>query len=142
MFDGEGCISISRWQQPNGSERYALTVAVQMVAGEPLGWLQVRWGGSIYLAQKQPERRRPTSTWKLENRNALPFLYAILPHLLIERVREKAALAIEFQVLAKAPRGGLGIRGINREAHRSRQRAYFEQMRELNRRGVRAEEAA
>lgn len=133
LFDGEGCISISRFLKSNGHHRYSLTASVHMADREAIEWLQETWGGRIYPAGQGDAKNKPTFIWRLCDSWAIAFLHDIFPYVRLSKVRAKAHLAVEFQ----GQKQRLGR--YTPQSYRDRQRHYFERMRELNLRGPQAE---
>lgn len=76
-------------------------VVITNTVKAPLEALHKQWGGSMYLDHSRGPRWRDKWQWTICSRNALPFLEAILPHLLIKR--EVAEQAIEMCRLMALP---------------------------------------
>jgi hypothetical protein len=91
FFDGEGSISIIR-RKPHG---HVLHVDVGQIDRRPLELLRSRFGGSIQLQRRHSFGRRDLWYWKTGSQNAVPFLEAMLPYLIVKR--EQAELALRFQ---------------------------------------------
>ena len=93
FVDGEGCVSITKWQGKNNrTPVYALNLIVSQSGIIPLATLMNMTGvGSIHRKKEDPEN----CAWRINPRNAAALLKDILPYLIIRK--EEAELAIEFQ---------------------------------------------
>lgn len=93
LFDGEGCILISR--NPSGS--YWLQVRVTNTNRDVLEWFKARFGGCIGVqgAARGHKRARPCWYWSQYSNGAAAFLVEVMPHLIIKR--KQAKVAIQFQ---------------------------------------------
>lgn len=96
LFDGEGCISISKKREAGVSHSrvYHLRVMVKMANPYLPHLLQFSFGGSCLKAKPRP-RRRESWDWSLSAQQASAFLQIILPYLKLKR--DEAELAIKFQ---------------------------------------------
>lgn len=94
FFDGEGCISISKYQGPNNrTPVYFLQVVLVQKGISPLFELRELVGvGTIHDRTKYS---KGVYEWRLPARDAAEFLVAILPYL--RNKREQAEIAIEYQ---------------------------------------------
>lgn len=100
LFDGEGCISISRNQQTHSkrgpSPVHTLTVTVAMnQPGVAVKAFHRRYGGSIRLRKPQGKSNRPIYCWYASSRIALRVLEDLGEHLLVKK--RQAQLGVKFQ---------------------------------------------
>ena len=127
LFEGEGAIKIDR----SGHNQCRLMAAVGMTDLEVLSFFHLRWGGSLSAQRVRPECR-PQWRWAVVSRMARSFLTDIEPYLRSARVRQKAALALQFQAQKRPGRGSAS----ELVAYRERQWAFWEVMHGLNLRGI------
>jgi hypothetical protein len=97
VFDGEGCICISKAMPREGRHHpgYHLECAVSMANEYLPALFRFCFGGSIYLYQHKNPKHKPTWEWHISARKARAFLMRILPYLTIKK--GEAELAIKFQ---------------------------------------------
>ncbi len=102
LFDGEGCISLSKSHGRNGlTPWYQLHVKVSMTDLSPLELLHDSFGGSV-CTMNAPSRKltakgnlkRVIYQWQLKQYEAGAFLEAVLPWLLVKS--RQAQLALEY----------------------------------------------
>lgn len=125
LFEGEGSVMIRR---PGNRHLGVLTVSVVNTDTQIVAFFQERWPGYCKRATGQRPEQRPAWVWLIAARQAAAFLDDITPYLRSDRVRRKAALALEFQDARR-----WGARG---EAYRAASWDYYRQMLALNQRGV------
>ncbi len=94
FFDGEGCVSISKYQGKNNrTPVYSLQVVLAQKGIEPLFELQELTGaGTIHDRTKY---HKGTYEWRMNARDANDFLIAIVSYLKCKR--KQVELAIEYQ---------------------------------------------
>jgi hypothetical protein len=94
FFDGEGCISISKYQGKNNrTPVYFLQVVIVQKGIDTLLELQQSTGiGSLHDRAKYSAG---TYEWRIPGRAAADFLAVILPYL--RNKKEEAEIAIEYQ---------------------------------------------
>lgn len=104
FFDGEGSIGIYAYQRENnGGGRFgALSITIGQVDHRPLALMQDRYGGSFHSHTRS--RGRPMTYLKLTGQKAASMLADLLPFLVVKR--RQAELAIHFQSLMRAGKGG------------------------------------
>ena len=132
LFDGEGSIGVSNQQRTGSrSASYHLRCKVAMCDREAAAFLHERWGGSLRLAPPTKASHRRSWIWVVGSKQAGAFLEDILPFLKLERVITKAMIGIEFQ-------GQKRYGGQHDPEYLAFQRLFYEDMKELNRRGLAA----
>lgn len=128
LFEGEGTIAIARRGQ---DDTYRLLVTISNTDEEIIDFFYTRWGGWRQGAYGERPGRKPAWTWTVAAGRAEGFLRDIAPFLRTERVRRKHRLAVRFRLGQSNSK-----REQNRPDYKARQRECYEQMRELNRRGI------
>lgn len=136
IIDGEGCICIFRTSYGTKSklpQNYALTVGVLTTDTVIAPWLHATFGGSLrtyrhYGASAKVVQRGLSRRWMVASAEAESFLRAIFPYLKLKQHR--AEVALRFRGLVS--RTGHAIT----EENRAQRLSCYEEMRELNRRGV------
>ncbi len=108
LFDGEGCVHISRYQGKNNrSPTFTLHVMVsQCDENYLIYWMGKTGMGKIYIHHPQKKEHRPGYCWTLPSRSAAQFLETLLPLLMVKK--EQAEIAIEFQKSYDQYIGGSG----------------------------------
>ncbi len=130
LFEGEGCVSISRPNKSNGSLG-ALHTTVSNTDKDLITALNNAFPGA--LSETNPKGRKGTVyRWDRAGQGALAFLDAIYMHLASERQSLRAELGMAYQ-RQKGPPG----RKASHD-YRERQRHFFEIMKLVNTRGVAA----
>lgn len=125
LIDGEGCISLSRYQNKSGFTYSArVEVGMALKGSAVLIWLASTYGGTIRRTRNSSERWMAADCWGLFGAKAVPFLERILPYLKLKR--NQAEMAIAVQLLAND--------GWTEE-NRRRGSALFESIRKLNAKG-------
>lgn len=120
IIDGEGCITIGAGKKETCINYNAL-VLVQNTSKKLIDWLQVNFGGQVYLSKKETDKTKEAWMWRITKQKDIELLLlSVLPYLIIKR--EQAKVLLNFVRLERtAP-------------VESRQKAY-EQIRALNVRG-------
>ena len=95
LFDGEGCIHIGSHTTANGATRYKLVVLIAMTQTAPLLFMQELFGGVVKEKTTPANGKKQQWVWALYSHEAVPFLEAILPMLLIKD--KEAGVALLFQ---------------------------------------------
>jgi hypothetical protein len=93
LFDGEGCIRISKDKMGRSNPRYALIITVNNTNPIPLHFFKNRYGGSINT--RYFKSFKPIHSWTITSKNGQRFLEDVLDNLWIKR--DEALLGIEFQ---------------------------------------------
>lgn len=126
LFEGEGTIRINSATRRNLGH---LICSVVNTDRQVVDFFAARWPGYLRAATGLGPNRRPAWIWGIAARKAAVFLRELEPYLVTARVRQKAALALEFQGQKTAGRR-------NRTAdYAEEQWSYFMQMKNLNARG-------
>lgn len=94
LFDGEGCVVISRLASRTGKSSYTLIITLTNTYHEAVDWLYETFGGSIQRRAARNDRWRDQSSWFASSTTAYQTLQRIGPHLRIKH--RQAAVAIEF----------------------------------------------
>lgn len=122
LFDGEGCVRINRrvrYGKPGETrkscEMYILYVQVSNLDPAVLYPLKERFGGSIHVTKHKNPTQRDVLKWMASTWQALEFLKAIRPWLVVKA--DQVDIAIEFQE-AKARHGRGGFPPGYRERER------------------------
>lgn len=124
ILEGEGCIRI---QRPAWNHLGHIEVDIVNTDESIVRLFHKTWGGSVtpYISRG---RRKAYWRWRCVSKVAEEFLLAMWVVLRTDRVRERCNLALEFQQQKEQTNAAS-------EEYRARQWAFFERMRELNRRG-------
>lgn len=93
FFDGEGSITIHRNRK--NAPNYTMQCGVWQMDKNPLDYIAFYFGGNVYKKYKDLNRKGNMWVWAATTRNALVFLKAIEPYLIVKKAQAK--LAIEFQ---------------------------------------------
>ena len=98
ILDGEGTIAITR-NPPRKPTQYSpsfgLVVSVANTDNALILFLSSLWGGHTLVCCKPKGNKRAAYRWSLGGNQAVRFLKAVLPFLIIKRA--EAELGIEFQ---------------------------------------------
>lgn len=127
MFEGEGSIRINK---PTKRNRGALLCDMVNTAPEVCAFFAERWGGYLKRVEVPPPRKA-FWRWRIAAREAARFLRAIQPYLRTDKYRRRAQLALDFQEQKR-----LGGRSNRTATYLAAQDAFYEEMRDLNVRGV------
>jgi len=103
LFDGEGCIRITRTipkpkspQSRNHNFCYTLYISVAMTDPSPIKFLKKHFSGSTRpVKNRKPGVWRPLYCWWTWGKFAIPFLKIVYPYCLIKK--EQIENAIEFR---------------------------------------------
>ena len=110
LFDGEGCVFMSRQKRLNRpSDGYALKLSMSMVHKPTLQeFAKVVQRGAVVVHRSGRSRvnRRDSWQWAVYNAKAIEVLKLLLPYLRTKH--EEALLGLRFEGLAKTsyPKGG------------------------------------
>jgi hypothetical protein len=126
LFEGEGTISINKAHTKHLS---TLRCMVGNTDKEIVDFFLQRWGGHWHEVMASGNKRTAWK-WSVAATKAAKFIADIAPYLRTTRVREKAALGLEFQA-QKSLR--YWVRRSNE--YRDMQLSYYLRMKELNIRG-------
>lgn len=107
LFDGEGCIFISKYRgQTNRSAVYTLHAIVAMTSKEPIEYCKEITGlGNVYFKKSKNINYRDQWRWDAQGKEAAEFLRRIYPWLKVKNGQIDCALEIES---LKPKRGGRG----------------------------------
>ncbi len=142
LVDGEGCIHLARRGAKKGTYavahqhgQHTVLVYLNNTAKPMIDYLQSRWGGYVRrVPENEKLNRREQWHWGLSANKALRFLDDIFPYLVVKR--RQAQLARRFQRYVQ-------VVGRERtERIYQLQCRFFDEMRLLNRRGLRQLPAA
>ena len=124
IIDGEGCVTIGAGKKET-CINYNAIVAVQNTSKKLIDWLQLKFGGQVYLSKKETKKTKAAWMWRITKKEVIErFLLAILPYLIVKR--EQAKILLEY------------VR-LSREANSELRATYWQRLRVLNARGVSVE---
>lgn len=143
LFDGEGCIGITRYRYPDGHNPlrfgYRLRCRVALTKREPIDFLKAHWGGTIYIdhRRRRNPNHNPAFNWQIESRRAIQFLEAISSYSLLKREHIELAKRMRDELERFIP--GQTIRRGHVRSNESwlRLAEFYKQMAMLNNRGKR-----
>ena len=92
LLDGDGSITLKRVNKHKAS--FKLLIFVANTNMPVLKWIQNKFGGKIYVYDRQDGIRKPLGKWHTFTNNAYTVLKQIYPYLIIKK--EHAKLAINF----------------------------------------------
>jgi intein/homing endonuclease len=94
FFDGEGCISVSKFQGKNNrTPVYQLQVVIAQKVDVLAELCEIAGVGTVHI--KRDKSGVDYLQWRMSPREGVEFLKAVLPYLRVKK--EEAILAIEFQ---------------------------------------------
>ena len=93
LFDGEGCVTLSK----DGDTNYRLRLKITSTDYAVLTWLQEHFGGSINLSRKESEYNKEAWDWVCKVEDQVVFLFGILPYTIIKRAQIIEALNYLFE---------------------------------------------
>ena len=93
LFDGEGCVTLSK----DGDTNYRLRLKITSTDYAVLTWLQEHFGGSINLSRKESEYNKEAWDWICRTEDQVVFLFGILPYTIIKRAQIIEALNYLFE---------------------------------------------
>lgn len=96
LFDGEGCITITKTIRKNNRPYYQLVVIILMAEPEFLDKLHEDIGlGKVYkIKNADKEHHKDRSSYRMANTNAEIFIKALLPFLVLKK--NEALTALQF----------------------------------------------
>jgi hypothetical protein len=105
IFDGEGCITVSR--VTDNSRVYRAQIRVAMTDEDTILWLQSVFGGCKSRTQRNVlPNTKPMHIWALHNsRMIVAFLEAILPYLRLKRRRAELTISLAKMTRLRYSRG-------------------------------------
>ncbi len=132
VFDGEGCVSVIRWEQRKGDGpiylNHVLTVTVVNTDIEMLKKLQKMFGGSIHCRSKRDDHPREIYSWQANSGKRL-FLETIRPFSITKARQIDIALEfLEVFILTSGKHLGRGSIPLDDVAIRD---SYVEALKEL-----------
>jgi hypothetical protein len=96
LFDGEGYITINKFQYPNSTHtRYQLICGINMTNPAGIEVAQELFGGTIHFQERRNPNHKNLHAWVLGSQMAAKFLAKVRPHLLVKR--KEAELGLVFQ---------------------------------------------
>jgi hypothetical protein len=95
IIDGEGCICIHRSRTKRAGDSLIANVTVRMTVEHIPQWLHFSFGGSFGTQKPKKVGWQPVYQWKVYGKNAVTFLQAILPYLIVKRPQAEIALRVE-----------------------------------------------
>ncbi len=93
LFDGEGCITLTK----GGDSNYRLRLKITSTDYSVLTWLQEHFGGSIILSRKETDNNKESWDWYCKTEDQVVFLFSILPYTIIKRAQIIEALNYHFE---------------------------------------------
>ncbi len=93
LFDGEGCITLTK----GGDSNYRLRLKITSTDYSVLTWLQEHFGGSIILSRKETDNNKESWDWYCKTEDQVVFLFGILPYTIIKRAQIIEALNYHFE---------------------------------------------
>lgn len=136
LFDGEGCVSISkRYNGEHATKRQGnLFVIIKLTDYDTIAWLKDNFGGSVSVPRMHGNRKQQYA-WALGASSAADLLYDILPFLKIKS--KQAMIGIDWQATVK-PSGGWA--SISKPKYSLPEQEWRDTLRELlheaNHRGI------
>lgn len=108
LLDGEGCIRVTGAfdRIKSRSVSHSLNVRVSNTSDALIAWLLREVGGSVNRLSMKG-RERPCYEWSLYGKNAVAFLEAVRPYLIVKR--GQCDLALEFAALRRPAGFGLTL---------------------------------
>lgn len=98
IFDGEGYVRISKWENPEKTKvRNQIYAGLNVTFRPVIEALKETYGGSIHVNRHSLRKanHRDVFVWNVSSQNAARFFRLILPYLIIKR--EEVELALELQ---------------------------------------------
>lgn len=111
LFDGEGYVRISKWENPEKTKvRNQIYAGLNVTFRPVIEALQGTYGGSIHVNRHslRNPNQRDCFVWNVSSQKAATFFRLILPYLIIKR--EEVELALELQASIDEWRFKLGNR--------------------------------
>ena len=131
LIDGEGCISIAHRDMKSFSAR--IDVGMSSKGMPCLVRLKDHFGGQIRKTRHKSEKWEEAHAWALFGKTTVPFLEAILPHLVLKKEQAEYALALQ-RMIAKLPLARKGTAQWSQDAI-AEATCIRALMQELNRKG-------
>jgi hypothetical protein len=129
LFEGEGTVTIA---VRNSDETYRVVCTLGSTDEQLIDLFQAWWPGYKQPAYGERPGRKPAWYWTVIAHKATVFMRTIRPYLRTERVQRKIDLALDFQSFrTRGP-------ACRTDAYKERQRAIYQSMKALNKRGVAA----
>lgn len=128
LFEGEGTVTIA---VRNSDATFRVVCIVGNTDREIIEFFHGRWGGWDQRVYGKRPGRKPAWTWTVAGPRAVAFLMDLLPYVRTQRVREKIELALEFRAAQSSKKSVW-----SKADYKTKQRALYEKMRVLNKRGV------
>lgn len=94
FFEGEGYVGITQHSQ---TKRFLLSLSIRQCDKEPLQKIQSIFGGSLVIHRPAVIGTRTSYSWNVQRKHALKFLLTIQPYLIRTIIKNRVAVAIEFQ---------------------------------------------
>lgn len=100
LIDGEGCITIAHREMRSFSARIDVGMSAKGMAC--LKRLQDQFGGQIRKTRLKSDKWKEAHAWGLFGKATVPFLEAVLPHLVLKHSQAEYALALQ-RMIANLP---------------------------------------
>ena len=130
IIDGEGHISIRRSMPANASKQKRLSPAYEIMVGitntspKLIEFLKDEFGGTVTLMnQDRPEHHKPCFRWGLSSNQAIRFIEAIAPFLLVKKERAELVLAYS-RIKPEYDRTNEGYRIVSEETIKAKDEIY------------------
>lgn len=134
VVDGEGCIGINKTRNKSVRHKhpyYQVRLRIAMTTEEPIKSIE-SWCGGIVSLTKRKGSHKPIYEWFLLNDKAITVLKIIKPYLKVKQ--KQVEVAINFRDYYHT-HSGFGRAETPIEVSIIREE-YFQQMKQLNKRGV------
>jgi hypothetical protein len=93
VFDGEGCVTLTRDKELT----YRLRLKITSTEYSVLAWIQEHFGGTINLSRKETDNNKESWDWYCKTEDQIVFLFGILPYTIIKRAQIIEALNYHFE---------------------------------------------
>lgn len=135
LMEGEGSIRIN---SPTKRNNGALVVAMSNTNAQIVAYMHERWPGYCKIvshgraAKMAATNRKPAWCWTIAAKVAARFLQSIQPYVHTERMKDRIALALEYQAQKEF------THRARSPEYRERQMDFFRRMKALNHRGIKS----
>lgn len=145
FFDGEGCVNFQLMRYRRYGKVRGRSISLRVMIGNTnlavLRRFEETFGGSVHPKPRYAAQHKPTWVWAASFKQAVPFLLAIQPFVIVKT--EQVALALEFaawrgtgkSVRCDVPNPGHGA-WVRRPDTLVREEEFKQRMHDLNRRGI------
>lgn len=135
LFDGEGCVSISKYHPVYSSiiYQYCLRIYIVNTNKEIIDLLKFQFGGCITSSKRDLQKNKEAWSWQLVTDQALKFLELVYPYLIIKKKQaEVGMLFVRYKKAHIMTKKRLGTENAIIAHHE----LVYQQMKRLNRKGV------